>query len=113
LAQRSYPLEKAQLNIIPIPNASTLATLSRQVDNNNGVINRRPDPMMNFLESKIQHVVYIIKENKTYDQVLGDLPRGNGDPALTQHPQAVSPNHHNLALTFGLLDNFYSTLPAK
>jgi hypothetical protein len=64
---------------------------------------------MAFLRSRIEHVIYIVKENKTYDQVLGDLPRGNGDPTLTQYPQPVSPNHHSLAMTFGLLDNFYDT----
>jgi YVTN family beta-propeller protein len=104
---RSWPLEKAQLNIIPVPNAAALSALSRKVDDNNGIANRREDSMMAFLRNRIEHVIYIIKENKTYDQVLGDLPRGNGDPALTQFPQAVSPNHHSLALTFGLLDNFY------
>jgi YVTN family beta-propeller protein len=109
LQTRSWPLEKAQLNIIPVPNAETLAALSRQVDQNNGRSNRGSDPMMAFLRDKIEHVIYIIKENKTYDQVLGDLPRGNGDPSLTQYPQAVSPNHHSLALTFGLLDNFYDS----
>jgi len=106
---RSWPKEKAQLNIIPVPSAATLAALSRQVDQNNGRANRRRDPMMDFLHNKIEHVIYIIKENKTYDQVLGDLPRGNGDPTLTQYPQPVSPNHHSLALTFGLLDNFYDS----
>jgi DNA-binding beta-propeller fold protein YncE len=102
-------LAKAQLNIIPVPNSPTIEALSRQVDDNNGLANRHPDPMLNFLSNKIEHVIYIVKENKTYDQVLGDLPRGNGDPSLTQYPQAVSPNHHNLALTFGLLDNFYDS----
>jgi YVTN family beta-propeller protein len=109
LQTRSWPLAKAQLNIIPIPKAATLAALSRQVDQNNGRSNRHSDPMMAFLGEKIEHVIYIIKENKTYDQVLGDLPRGNGDPTLTQYPQAVSPNHHSLAMTFGLLDNFYDS----
>ena len=106
---RPWPLAKAQLNIIPVPNTPTLQSLSRQVDDNNGVANRRPDAMMNFLQTKIEHVIYIVKENKTYDQVLGDLPQGNGDPSLTQYPQPVSPNHHSLALTFGLLDNFYDS----
>jgi YVTN family beta-propeller protein len=107
--QRSYPLEKAQLNIIPVPNYGTLAELTRQVDKNNGIVNRRTDPMMAFLRNRIHHVIYIVKENKTYDQVLGDLEQGNGDPTFTQYPQAVTPNHHSLALTFGLLDNFYDT----
>jgi YVTN family beta-propeller protein len=106
---RSWPLEKAQLNIIPVPDHETLAALSHQVDDNNGVANRHTDPMMAFLRSRIEHIIYIVKENKTYDQVLGDLPRGNGDPSLTQYPQAVSPNHHSLAMSFGLLDNFYDT----
>lgn len=109
LTQRSYPLEKAQLNTIPIPNDFTLGELTALVDRNNGLDNRRVDPMMAFLHNKIQHVIYIIKENKTYDQILGDLPQGNGDPSLNQWPQPVSPNHHSLALTFGLLDNFYAT----
>jgi DNA-binding beta-propeller fold protein YncE len=55
----------------------------------------------------IRHVVYIIKENRTYDQVLGDLGLGNGDPALTLFGEKISPNHHKLAREFVLLDNFY------
>lgn len=57
--------------------------------------------------SPIQHVIYIIKENRTYDQVLGDLPTGNGDPSICLFPEAVTPNHHALAREFVLLDNFY------
>jgi YVTN family beta-propeller protein len=57
--------------------------------------------------SVFEHVVYIIKENKTYDQVFGDLPQGNGDPALCVFGREVSPNHHALAEQFILLDNFY------
>jgi len=107
--QRSWPLEKAQLNTIPVPSRGKLNELTEQVDRNNGLSNRRNDPTMAFLQNKIHHVIYIIKENKTYDQMLGDLDRGNGDPSLNQWPQPVSPNHHSLALTFGLLDNFYAT----
>jgi YVTN family beta-propeller protein len=131
---RSWPLEKAQLHTIPVPGHETLERLSAQVDRNNGMTvhhgrdrdgddddddddHRRPArhgdrpgdrALMAFLRTKIKHVVYIVKENKTFDQVLGDLPRGNRDPSLTLYPQPVTPNHHNLALTFGLLDNFYS-----
>jgi YVTN family beta-propeller protein len=57
--------------------------------------------------SPIQHVVYIIKENRTYDQILGDIPEGNGDPKLCLFPESVTPNHHALAREFVLLDNFY------
>jgi DNA-binding beta-propeller fold protein YncE len=64
--------------------------------------------------SPIKHVIYIIKENRTYDQVLGDLskdgkPVGNGDPSLTMYGAAVTPNQHALALQFGVLDNFYDS----
>lgn len=56
---------------------------------------------------QIEHVVYIVKENRTYDQVLGDLGTGNGDPSLTLFGETVTPNHHKLAREFVLLDNFY------
>ena len=54
-----------------------------------------------------KHVIYIIKENRTYDQVLGDLSRGDADPSLVFFPRAVSPNHHALAERFGLFDRFF------
>jgi len=54
-----------------------------------------------------KHVIYIIKENRTYDQVLGDLPQGDGDPSLVFFPPTVSPNHHALAQRFGLFDRFF------
>jgi YVTN family beta-propeller protein len=57
--------------------------------------------------SPIKYCLYILKENRTYDQVLGDLPQGNGDPSLCLFPEAVTPNHHALAREFVLLDNFY------
>jgi DNA-binding beta-propeller fold protein YncE len=64
--------------------------------------------------SRIRHVIYIIKENRTYDQILGDLAKdgkavGNGDPSLTMYGAAVTPNQHALALQFGVLDNFYDS----
>jgi YVTN family beta-propeller protein len=109
LQARTWPLSKAQLNIIPVPHRQVLAALTQQADENDGLANRLADPLMAYLNQKINHVIYIIKENKTYDQVLGDLPRGNGDPSLTEFPQPITPNHHSLALTFGLLDNFYDS----
>jgi YVTN family beta-propeller protein len=57
--------------------------------------------------SVFKHVLYILKENKTYDQVFGDMPRGNGNSNLCIYPQSVTPNHHALALQYVLLDNFY------
>jgi len=56
----------------------------------------------------IQHVFLIIKENRTYDQVFGDLPRGNNDPKLVMYGREVTPNHHALAEQFVILDNFYT-----
>jgi|CZKI01.1.fsa_nt_gi DNA-binding beta-propeller fold protein YncE len=56
----------------------------------------------------IRYVVYVIKENRTYDQVLGDLPQGNGDPAICLFPERVTPNIHAIARQFVLLDNFYA-----
>jgi hypothetical protein len=58
--------------------------------------------------SPIRHVFYIIKENRTYDQVFGDIPRGNGDTSLVQFGREVTPNHHALAETYILLDNYYA-----
>ncbi|MCB0530514.1 MAG: hypothetical protein KDC65_18685, partial [Saprospiraceae bacterium] len=59
------------------------------------------------LGSPIKHVIYIIKENRTYDQVFGDLPQGNGDSRLTIFGREVTPNHHALVEQFVLLDNIY------
>ena len=65
-------------------------------------------------QNPIRHVIYILKENRTYDQLLGDLkkegkPVGNGDPSLAMYGEAITPNQHKLALQFGVLDNFYDS----
>jgi DNA-binding beta-propeller fold protein YncE len=65
-------------------------------------------------QDRIRHVIYIIKENRTYDQILGDLQQngkavGNGDPSLTMYGESITPNEHKLALQFGVLDNFYDS----
>jgi len=65
-------------------------------------------------QNRIKHVIYIIKENRTYDQILGDLslngmPVGKGDPGLTMYGQSTTPNLHKLALQFGVLDNFFDS----
>jgi DNA-binding beta-propeller fold protein YncE len=57
--------------------------------------------------SPIKHCIYVIKENRTYDQVFGDMEKGNGDAGLCLFPEKVTPNHHKLAREFVLLDNFY------
>ena len=60
-------------------------------------------------KNPIKHVIYVIKENRTYDQILGDLKVGDGDPSLTMYGADITPNEHNLALQFGVLDNFYDS----
>ena len=57
----------------------------------------------------IKHVIYIIKENRTYDQVFGDLQGANGDPSLTMYGESITPNQHKLAKQFGVLDNFFDS----
>ncbi|HEY0868641.1 MAG TPA: bifunctional YncE family protein/alkaline phosphatase family protein [Fimbriimonas sp.] len=69
----------------------------------------RPIPQRLGEPSTFRHVVYIIKENLTYDSTLGDVKEGNGDPSLCTFPEEVTPNHHALAREFVLLDNFYTS----
>ncbi|MEI6074895.1 MAG: bifunctional YncE family protein/alkaline phosphatase family protein [Verrucomicrobiota bacterium] len=78
------------------------AAVTRQRPENNPV----PDTIGG--ETPIQHVIYIIKENRTYDQVFGDMPEGNGDPKLCLFPERVTPNLHKLTRQFVLLDNLYA-----
>ena len=66
-----------------------------------------PVPARHGEPSVIKHVIYVIKENRTYDQVFGDMPEGNGDPNLVLYGEDVTPNHHKLAREFTLFDNFY------
>jgi YVTN family beta-propeller protein len=88
--------------------SNSLATF--QVKSNNEPFSGSPEadgPSLKDLG--IEHVFYIIKENRTYDQVLGDLGQGNGDPSLTQYGWTITPNHHRLAKEFVTLDNFYTS----
>ncbi|MSU62497.1 MAG: YncE family protein [Pedosphaera sp.] len=66
-----------------------------------------PIPAQVGESSPIKYVIYVIKENRTYDQVLGDMPEGNGDARLCLFPEKVTPNHHAISREFVLLDNFY------
>ncbi|GAC1376083.1 MAG: hypothetical protein NVSMB30_21010 [Hymenobacter sp.] len=110
-------LLKGSLSRLPRPDAAALATFSAQVYANTPFTKAReaapevpagsPVPRRVGEASPIKHVFYIIKENRTYDQVLGDLPAGNGDPSLCLFPEKVTPNHHALTREFVLLDNFY------
>ncbi|HYL14699.1 MAG TPA: bifunctional YncE family protein/alkaline phosphatase family protein [Terriglobales bacterium] len=88
---------------------SNLAELTVEVEQNNLL---RGDPGKIEFRSginPIRHVIYIIRENRTYDQILGDLGVGNGDPSLTMYGSDITPNAHKLALQFGVLDNFYDS----
>ncbi len=119
-AQYIGSMIKGTMSVVPTPNVSTLARYTAQVARNNhygdagaarfpgggqadSVIPRRPgDP------SPIKHVIYVVKENRTYDQVFGSLGKGNGDPALNLFDDASAPNIRALARQFVTLDNFYA-----
>ncbi|MGH8326717.1 MAG: phosphoesterase, partial [Steroidobacteraceae bacterium] len=103
-------LEKAGFLAFPLPSAEELATLTQQVlanDNFNVAAAPHDLEVMAALRRRIRHVIYIIKENRTYDQILGDLGEGNGDAAITEFGAKVTPNFHALARGFVDLDNFY------
>lgn len=103
-------LQKAGLEVMSLPEPATLAVLTTQVARNNAwdsspaVADQR---LMEALRARIRHVIYIVKENRTYDQVLGDLGKGNGDHRLAEFPRAITPNQHQLARDFVDLDDFY------
>ena len=104
---RTYTLGQLDGSVIAAPIArvsgAELAGLTQRVERANGWRDvKRDAPYPPF-----EHVVYIIKENRTYDQVLGDLPQGDGDTSLVFFPRANSPNHHALAERFGLFDRFF------
>jgi DNA-binding beta-propeller fold protein YncE len=106
-------LEKGGFQVIPRPDTAELRELTQQVARNNHFAAAAEDPktrqLFTFLRQRIKHVIYIVKENRSYDQVLGDLEKGNGDPSLTLFPEAITPNHHDLARRFVTLDNFYDS----
>jgi len=105
------------LSIVPIPDDSQLATYTSTVYRNcpysDSQLTLAPSELQTAIPTKvgdpspIKYVIYIIKENRTYDQVFGDIPRGNGDPTLTLFGEKVTPNHHKLAREFVQLDNIY------
>ena len=110
--QYMWQLTKAGFLTLPVPHGEDLEDLTQQVARNNfynGKRAKEDTEMMEFLHAKIQHIIYIVKENRTYDQILGDLGKGNGDPSLVVYPNAITPNFHALANTFVDLDNFYDS----
>ena len=110
--QYVWQLEKAGFLTLPAPTPAVLGDLTRQVALNNHV-GETPSAddaaKFAFLRAHIRHVIYVVKENRTYDQVLGDLEVGNGDPKLTVFPQAMTPNQHALARQFVDLDAFFDS----
>jgi DNA-binding beta-propeller fold protein YncE len=112
-ARNEYVLQltKGGFEAIPTPGAEELASLTKQVAENDhyesDAQRAANEKTMAFLRQHIKHVIYIVKENRTYDQVLGDLPEGNGDPKLAVLGKALSPNHHQIAQQFVDLDNYY------
>lgn len=108
------------ISIIPVPEKTKLTKMTETVSANNSFAKLYsnqtfPDknkkkvavPYLPDQTSHFKHVVYIIKENRTYDQVFGDMPQGNGDTSLVHFGNEITPNHHKLAETFVLMDNFY------
>jgi YVTN family beta-propeller protein len=108
------------LSIISIPDELILNRMTEVVKENNSFARMQKDlnlkkqkeekvviPQFPGQSSHFKHVVYIIKENRTYDQVFGDLPQGNGDTSLVHFGREVTPNHHALAEEFVLMDNYY------
>lgn len=110
--QYVWQLEKAGFLSMPMPNAGELAKLTWQVAKNNNFPSvqdhEKWEATMAFLRSRIDHVIYVVKENRTYDQVLGALEVGNGDPDLAILAP-YSPNHIRMARQFVTLDNFYDS----
>ncbi len=110
-------LFKGTISIIPGPTPAQLATYSKQVYANTPYSKQRettamgetgnPIPTKVGAPSPIKHIFYIVKENRTYDQVLGDEPTGNGDTTLVLFGKRITPNQHAIAEQFVLLDNFY------
>ncbi len=110
-------LMKGTLSIVDVPSEKQLNAYSRQVYKNTPYTKEKemlsageegnPIPKKIGGASPIKYVFYVIKENRTYDQVLGDVSEGNGDPALVLFGKNVTPNQHQLAKDFVLLDNFY------
>jgi hypothetical protein len=98
-------LQRLHLREIP----KHLAAYTQRVEDDNLMHATRATIDFAGGKNPIRHVIYILKENRTYDQIFGDLPAGDGDPSLTIYGAEITPNEHRLALQFGVLDNFYDS----
>jgi len=97
----------ARLPLADIP--ANLAAYTREATEDNAQRGNTDHVPFASGENKIRHVIYIIKENRTFDQVFGDLGVGNGDPSIAMYGADSTPNQHALAKQFGVLDNFYDS----
>jgi len=103
-------LIKGSVARLPVSEAREhLVEFSKEVADRNAARGNTDKVSFASGENKIKHVIYIIKENRTYDQVFGDLGVGDGDPSLTMYGADITPNQHALAKQFGVLDNFYDS----
>lgn len=104
-------LQAGSLLSAPLPANSTFARLAATVRRNLQMpapaAVQSAEAVMAALRGKIRNVIYVVKENRTYDQVLGDLKPGDGDPRLTLFPGVMTPNHHALAHEFVTFDRFF------
>ncbi len=103
-----YVLNILEGNATVVDYQDCLQNLPKLTAESLGNLNLRTGNSRGFYNPGIKHVIYIIKENRTYDQVFGDIKRGNGDPSLTMFGEDVTPNEHALVRRFGLYDNFYT-----
>lgn len=113
-AHNAYILQDAHAGLLslPVPRGEDLQALTHRVAHNNhfGFHETAGDrAMMAFLHTHIRHIIYVVRENRAYDQILGDLGKGNGDPSLVEFGRVVTPNAHHLARDFVDMDNFYDT----
>ena len=104
---RSYRDRMGIVSLIPMEEIRNLRTHTENVRRDNRAPGTVPS-LRGRPPQPIEHVIYVIKENRTYDQILGDLPQGNGDSSLALFGRDVTPNHHALAEEYVLLDNFYT-----
>ena len=96
------------VSIVPVPDSATLAAYTARVYALSPYSNTRlRGPVRPSARPPVRHVVYVIRENRTYDQVFGDLPQGNGDPTLAIFNDSITPNAHAIARRWVLFDNFY------
>ena len=99
---------EGSLEKIPAPSPLQVTAGTREVKAANSPVYEPAGGIANLPSLGIQHVFLIVKENRTYDQVFGDISKGNGDPKLVMYGREITPNHHALAEHYVLLDNFYT-----